>query len=98
MTNSIVLKYLDINYISYPLYDTEQINSLVAPEDFRILLKAVAKSFEHEDLDHQKLAHPSFMNFVQKKGQGKVVLLHGPPGVGKTYSASTDITTTLKLL
>ena len=30
--------------------------------------------------------HPLKLDAVQKKGEGQVVLLHGPPGVGKTYS------------
>jgi DNA replication protein DnaC len=97
-TNSIMLERLDINYMSYPRYDTEKINSLVAPEDFRILLKAVAKSFEQESLDHQNSTYPSPLNFIQRKGQGKIILLHGPPGVGKTYSASKHINTILNLL
>ena len=30
--------------------------------------------------------HPFKLDVVQNKGEGQVVLLHGPPGVGKTYS------------
>ena len=30
--------------------------------------------------------HPFQLDTVQNKGEGQVVLLHGPPGVGKTYS------------
>ena len=26
-------------------------------------------------------------DFVEGKGKGNIVLLHGPPGVGKTYAA-----------
>lgn len=92
-----MLEFLDINYLSYPVYNTEKINSLVAPEDYRILLKAVAKSFEREVPDHEDVGHELSRDFVQRKGEGKVVLLHGPPGVGKTYSASTDLTTAFRL-
>ena len=33
--------------------------------------------------------HPLKLDTVQKKGEGQVVLLHGPPGVGKTYSVES---------
>ena len=33
--------------------------------------------------------HPLKLDAVQKKGEGQVVLLHGPPGVGKTYSVES---------
>jgi len=26
-------------------------------------------------------------DFIQSKGEGQIFLLHGPPGVGKTYTA-----------
>lgn len=25
-------------------------------------------------------------DFIQDKGEGQIILLHGPPGVGKTYT------------
>jgi SpoVK/Ycf46/Vps4 family AAA+-type ATPase len=31
--------------------------------------------------------NPWSADFVQGKGEGNIVLLHGPPGVGKTYTA-----------
>jgi DNA polymerase III delta prime subunit len=30
---------------------------------------------------------PWSADFIQNKGEGQIFLLHGPPGVGKTYTA-----------
>lgn len=30
---------------------------------------------------------PWTADFIQSKGEGQIFLLHGPPGVGKTYTA-----------
>lgn len=38
---------------------------------------------------HSKFAKTGVQDFVANKGQGLVILLHGPPGVGKTLTAET---------
>jgi len=30
------------------------------------------------------------LDSIQGKGEGQIVLLHGPPGVGKTYTVGTS--------
>lgn len=37
-------------------------------------------------MEHRRAAH-SFDDHVKGKGQGLIFLLHGPPGVGKTFTA-----------
>ncbi|KAL2857194.1 hypothetical protein BJY01DRAFT_242586 [Aspergillus pseudoustus] len=56
-------------------------NDLVIPETYRDLLIALVQS--HASENRQK----SSMDLVQGKGRGLFILLHGPPGVGKTSTA-----------
>jgi SpoVK/Ycf46/Vps4 family AAA+-type ATPase len=65
---------------------------LVIPDDYREHLVALVE-------DHQSAAsfqkpqqkqHPaSQMDLVRGKGRGLIILLHGPPGAGKTSTAET---------
>jgi ATP-dependent Lon protease len=36
-------------------------------------------------------------DFIQSKGEGQIFLLHGPPGVGKTYTAECIAELTRKM-
>lgn len=36
-------------------------------------------------------------DFIRSKGEGQIFLLHGPPGVGKTYTAECIAESTRKL-
>ncbi|KAL2802438.1 P-loop containing nucleoside triphosphate hydrolase protein [Aspergillus granulosus] len=56
-------------------------NDLVIPETYRDLLVALVQN--HTSEKGQK----SSMDLVQGKGRGLFILLHGPPGVGKTSTA-----------
>lgn len=52
------------------------------------LIKALAKNYPNETDPSSQPAHkPWTVDFVAGKGEGKVFLLHGKPGVGKTYTA-----------
>lgn len=59
-------------------WSDEPYNNLVLPGNRRDLLKLLAEA-HNSNLD--------FDDFVQGKGQGLVINLFGPPGVGKTLSA-----------
>ncbi|KAL3450091.1 hypothetical protein BJX65DRAFT_305554 [Aspergillus insuetus] len=56
-------------------------HDLVIPETYRDLLIALVQS--HTSENRQKTS----MDLVQGKGRGLFILLHGPPGVGKTSTA-----------
>lgn len=65
------------------------IESLVTKDEQRInTLKALAKSFARENIDGIGIRKDSWSaDFVEGKGNGLIFLLHGKPGVGKTYTA-----------
>ena len=64
------------------------IDTLVMEDGRRRLIKALAKNYNNEIDDSSQPAHKSWSaDFVAGKGEGKIFLLHGKPGVGKTYTA-----------
>ncbi|KAJ0419332.1 hypothetical protein BJY00DRAFT_314164 [Aspergillus carlsbadensis] len=77
--------FVDIDYVqSIDKSDSALQNSfhdLVIPEAYRDLLIALVQS--HTSENRQKTS----MDLVQGKGRGLFILLHGPPGVGKTSTA-----------
>lgn len=62
-------------------YSESAFESLVLPEDHKELILALAESqVQHRD---------SFDDVIQGKGKGMIMLLSGPPGVGKTLTAES---------
>ncbi|OJJ96274.1 hypothetical protein ASPACDRAFT_2797, partial [Aspergillus aculeatus ATCC 16872] len=64
------------------VWNKDAFDSLVLPrgqQDLKKLILAVAKAQSHD----------SFDDVVQGKGQGVILLLSGPPGVGKTLTAES---------
>lgn len=43
----------------------------------------------HKSLRHKKADTTWSPDFIEGKGEGLTILLHGRPGVGKTYTAGT---------
>ena len=64
------------------------IDTLVMEEPRRRLIKALAKNYQTgTDPSSEAAYEPWVADFVAGKGEGKIFLLHGKPGVGKTYTA-----------
>lgn len=62
-------------------YNESAFESLVLPEDHKELILALAESqVQHRD---------KFDDVIQGKGKGMIMLLSGPPGVGKTLTAES---------
>jgi signal recognition particle GTPase len=71
-----------------PEFDQTMINNLVMDEERLRIIKSLAASYVREDRHGKLLAQPSWQaDFVEGKGKGQIFLLHGKPGVGKTYTA-----------
>ncbi|KAI6579755.1 hypothetical protein MCOR04_005946 [Pyricularia oryzae] len=70
-------------------FKEDMINDLVMEDKRLQTLKALSKSFVRENKMGRpmKLAHQWSADFVEGKGSGLIFLLHGSPGVGKTFTA-----------
>jgi flagellar biosynthesis GTPase FlhF len=55
------------------------IDTLVMPETTRHHLQSLCRKFTSKTTWSA--------DYIEGKGEGSIVLLHGPPGVGKTYTA-----------
>ena len=62
-------------------YNESAFESLVLPEDHKELILALAES----QVQHKE----NFDDVIQGKGKGMIMLLSGPPGVGKTLTAES---------
>ncbi|KAK7914204.1 ATPase [Apiospora marii] len=65
-------------------YDREAFKHLVLDEDIKRTIRALTGKFAS---DGQVTPWPR--DIVQNKGQGRIFLLHGPPGVGKTATCES---------
>ena len=84
------LERLEISKFSEPRFNTAMIDTLVMPDDRRNLIKSLANNYMKVDDAGQKKSYERWTaDFVPGKGEGKIFLLHGRPGVGKTYTAGT---------
>lgn len=82
---------LDISNISPPVFNQDMINTLVMPPGRLEILKALANSYIRRDQDGKSSLNTSWgADLVPGKGQGQIFLLHGPPGVGKTFTAGNN--------
>ena len=70
-----------IGSVSDIVYSDTAFENLVLPEDHKELILALAQSqVRHRD---------TFDDVIQGKGKGMIMLLSGPPGVGKTLTAES---------
>ncbi|KAJ3576726.1 hypothetical protein NPX13_g3611 [Xylaria arbuscula] len=74
--------------LSEPRFDESLIDNLVMDPKRKQTLKALAKCFSRQNKNGEQLkGGPWTADFVQGKGHGFIFLLHGRPGIGKTYTA-----------
>ncbi|KFA52562.1 hypothetical protein S40293_07636 [Stachybotrys chartarum IBT 40293] len=71
----------DVLHIQEVKYEEDSFDRLVIADDNRKLISALVASHGNE-LD-------DFDDHITGKGRGLVFLLHGPPGVGKTFTAES---------
>lgn len=82
------LDTLHVQNFREPQFQQQMINSLVTDADRLITLKALAESFIRVNQVGDTIERPAWSaDFVKGKGNGMIFLLHGRPGVGKTYTA-----------
>ena len=61
----------------------EELQKPILPQGDIEVIEALA--YRQENM--QKAWRP---DFIQDKGEGQIILLHGPPGVGKTYTVGKN--------
>lgn len=72
------------------MFNETMIDTLVMPDERRDLIKALAQPYQQNNKGGIiSPLTPWTADFVKGKGEGKIFLLHGKPGVGKTYTAGT---------
>ena len=79
---------LDVNKIKELTKEASGFEKLVLPEDYANIIQALVKEklgLESTSKEDSR-AHDTF-DLVRGKGKGLIILLHGPPGVGKTSTA-----------
>jgi len=70
---------LDVSKLRPVDYNKDAFASLILPNDLKKTLSSLLKV--------QEANSAQFDDFIEGKGRGLIVLLHGPPGTGKTFTA-----------
>ncbi|KAI9369381.1 hypothetical protein BJX61DRAFT_519875 [Aspergillus egyptiacus] len=72
--------YLNIDHVIEYAPDPKIVESLQIPSDILTMIGALVHKFD-------TFGETWGTDFIQNKGEGRIFLLHGPSGVGKTYTA-----------
>ncbi|KAI1077613.1 P-loop containing nucleoside triphosphate hydrolase protein [Whalleya microplaca] len=75
--------HFNVEYLQDVKFDKEAFKYLVLDDEVKLTVKALVGKFA--SADGQVSPWPN--DFVKNKGQGRIFLLHGSPGVGKTCTA-----------
>lgn len=76
---------LDIEGIEEPTFNKDTFDYLVLDPKIKDTVRALAvNSYKRKTAKREKTFSA---DFIRGKGEGQVILLHGPPGVGKTCTA-----------
>ncbi|KAA8635553.1 hypothetical protein SMACR_09201 [Sordaria macrospora] len=82
---------LDAKCCQEPRTNRDAINKLVMHEDKKKMIKALIHKYSdskaHDQDGDEDYADVWKADFIDNKGEGQIFLLHGSPGVGKTYTA-----------
>ena len=78
-----ILGIFDIDCVSEPIFNTEIMDTLVIDENKKEVIKAICYEFTGVENSAESYAADE----VRGKGSGRIFLLHGMPGVGKTLTA-----------
>ncbi|EME42438.1 hypothetical protein DOTSEDRAFT_26035 [Dothistroma septosporum NZE10] len=72
--------WCDVSFVTDVEYNTAAFEALVLPAEKKEMIRSIMKQQERP-------SSPSFDDLIEGKGKGLIMLLHGPPGVGKTFTA-----------
>ncbi|KAI1408085.1 hypothetical protein F5Y13DRAFT_205079 [Hypoxylon sp. FL1857] len=77
---------LDVERCYPAKINTGAIDTLVMPEERKRMIKAIVQKYTDPRFTPGNSAPAWGADFIEKKGEGQIFLLHGGPGVGKTYN------------
>jgi hypothetical protein len=79
-----------VKNLSLPRFEKLMIENLVMDERRLRIIKSLTGSFARVDRFGEPISDkPWTADYVDGKGSGLIFLLHGSPGVGKTFTAGT---------
>jgi hypothetical protein len=76
----IITVELHIDQVSEPKIDPDPFSNLVLEDEIKDTIEALVCNYAQRDLKVESWSK----DFVRNKGEGRIFLLHGSPGVGKT--------------
>lgn len=89
------LVLVDVACCKEVVFNDDAVNNLVMNDDRKALIKSLVHRYTITDtppadslqrsISRSKLFQPWTADFIKNKGDGQIFLLHGGPGVGKTY-------------
>jgi len=71
-----------VDGLEQPTLSETAIDRLVMNQQSKDIIKAIAKTYTFSRESGRFSA-----DFILGKGEGQIILLHGPPGTGKTFTA-----------
>lgn len=73
------------------VFNTSAIDSLVMKEERKSVIKSLVHRYTAGDAPAggTPATKPWTADFIKNKGEGQIFLLHGSPGVGKTYVSAS---------
>lgn len=90
-TDIFSLVLVDIACCKEVKFNDDAVNNLVMSDDRKMVIKSLVQRYTITDsatpsgASRDKLSQPWTADFIKNKGDGQIFLLHGSPGVGKTY-------------
>ncbi|KAI0454812.1 hypothetical protein F5B21DRAFT_474339 [Xylaria acuta] len=78
---------LDVEHCQPARINANAINTLVMPDERKRMIKAIVQKYTDPMFTPGRSTSTWGADFIETKGEGQIFLLHGGPGVGKTYTA-----------
>lgn len=96
------LVLLDVGSCKEVEFNDNAVNNLVMKDDRKTVIRSLVHRYTIADTktanvlrggrSQNTLSQPWTADFIKNKGDGQIFLLHGGPGVGKTYVSTTLFT------